>query len=58
MALGLLKGTKIKTTRLPPELFYRDIGFAWRKGHSRIATLERLMDVLPIPESALSAETD
>lgn len=58
MALGLLKGTKIKTTRLPPDLFYRDIGFAWRKGHSRIATLDSLMDVLPIPGSAISTKPD
>jgi len=50
MALSLLKGTNIKTTPLPRDRFYRDIGFAWRKGHSREALLEDLMALLEIPE--------
>ena len=32
---GVLQGTQIATERLPTERFYRDIGFAWRKGTSR-----------------------
>lgn len=50
MALSLLKGTNIKTTPLPRDRFYRDIGFAWRKGHSREALLEDLMALLDIPK--------
>ncbi|MFT7220537.1 MAG: LysR family hydrogen peroxide-inducible transcriptional activator [Candidatus Azotimanducaceae bacterium] len=50
MALSLLEGTNIKTTPLPRDRFYRDIGFAWRKGHSREALLEDLMTLLEIPE--------
>jgi len=46
MALGLLKNTNIKTIKLPPERFYRDIGFAWRKGHSRLRVLEEVMSLL------------
>ena len=46
MALGLLKNTNIKTIRLPIEEFYRDIGFAWRKGHSRQPVLEDVMSRL------------
>ena len=52
MALGLLKGKKIRTVRLPAERFYRDIGFAWRRGHSRAGTFETLMALLPLPEPA------
>ena len=51
MALGLLENTSIKTTRLPIDEFYRDIGFAWRKGHSRSSTIEAMMDLLPAPDS-------
>ena len=46
MALGLLNNTNIKTIRLPIEEFYRDIGFAWRKGHSRRPVLEDVMSRL------------
>jgi LysR family hydrogen peroxide-inducible transcriptional activator len=46
MALGLLNNTNIKTIRLPIEEFYRDIGFAWRKGHSRQPVLEDVMSRL------------
>ena len=42
---GLLKGTKIKTSALPKEQFFRDIGFAWRRGHSRETLLQDLMTV-------------
>ena len=46
MALGLLNNTNIKTIRLPIEEFYRDIGFAWRKSHSRQPVLEDVMSRL------------
>jgi len=49
MALGLLNITHIKTIRLPIEEFYRHIGFAWRKGHSRQAVLEEVMSRLAPP---------
>jgi LysR family hydrogen peroxide-inducible transcriptional activator len=49
MALGLIENTRIRTTRLPVDQFYRDIGFVWRKGHSRTTTLELLMNQLQVP---------
>lgn len=49
MALGLLNNTHINTIRLPIEEFYRDIGFAWRKGHSRQSVLEEVMFRLASP---------
>jgi LysR family hydrogen peroxide-inducible transcriptional activator len=49
MALGLLDNTHINTIRLPIEEFYRDIGFAWRKGHSRQSVLEEVMSRLAPP---------
>lgn len=49
MALGLVENTRIRTSRLPIGEFYRDIGFAWRKGHSRSAMLESLMNLLALP---------
>lgn len=52
MALGSLKGTGIKTLPLPADEFYRDIGFAWRKGHSREGILHTFMDVLNPPKAA------
>lgn len=52
MALGLIKGTAIVTTRLPISEFYRDIGFVWRKGHSRTQTLEALMSLLEVPNAS------
>lgn len=50
MALSMLKGMNIKTTPLPIDQFYRDIGFAWRKGHSRESLLNDLMALLEIPQ--------
>jgi len=50
MALGLLNNTHITTIRLPIEAFYRDIGFAWRKGHSRQSVLEDVMSRLEPPQ--------
>lgn len=52
MALELLAGTNIRTTRLPIDSFYRDIGFAWRKGHSRAKTLDEFMARLKVPDPA------
>jgi hypothetical protein len=49
MALGLLDNTHINTIRLPIEEFYRDIDFAWRKGHSRQSALEDVMSRLEPP---------
>ena len=49
MALGLLAGTGLRAVKLPQDEFYRDIGFAWRKGHSRAKTLDALMSLLPTP---------
>jgi LysR family hydrogen peroxide-inducible transcriptional activator len=49
MALGLLNNTHINTIRLPIEEFYRDIGFVWRKGHSRQSVLEEVMSRLAPP---------
>jgi len=46
MAFGLLNNTHTNTIRLPIEEFYRDIGFAWRKGHSRQFVLEGVMSRL------------
>ncbi len=43
---GILEGTHIKTMKLPEKQFYRDIGFAWRKGNHRESTLLELMDQL------------
>ena len=48
MALGLLGNKNIKTRRLPEDRFYRDIGFAWRKGHSRKELLNDLMALLGV----------
>lgn len=43
---GILQGTDIRTQQLPIEQFYRDIGFAWRKGNSREEFLQQLMENL------------
>jgi len=43
---GVLKGTNIVTQRLPIKRFYRDIGFAWRKGTSREELLLAMMGLL------------
>jgi len=45
---GILQGTNIATERLPIERFYRDIGFAWRKGTSREDLLEEMLTLLPV----------
>ena len=50
MALGRLESTNISTTQLPIQIFYRDIGFAWRKGHSWGTSLHAFMQLLPNPE--------
>jgi LysR family hydrogen peroxide-inducible transcriptional activator len=44
---GILEGTNIITQKLPIRRFYRDIGFAWRKGNYRMPLLEGLIDTLP-----------
>ena len=41
---GILNGTPIKTEALPLDRFHRDIGFAWRRGHSRADALMTLID--------------
>jgi len=41
---GILSGTRIKTEPLPLSRFHRDIGFAWRRGHSRGEALMDLID--------------
>ena len=50
-ALGLLESTNISTTQLPIQIFYRDIGFAWRKEHSWGTSLHAFMQLLPNPEA-------
>ncbi len=45
---GVLKGTNIETTQLPISRYYRDIGFAWRKGASREKLFFELMELLPV----------
>lgn len=47
---GILNNLNIATIPLPVEQFYRDIGFAWRKGHSREALLREMMSLLPREE--------
>jgi LysR family hydrogen peroxide-inducible transcriptional activator len=44
---GILAGTNIVTQKLPAKQFYRDIGFAWRKGNYRESLLQEVMQVLP-----------
>ena len=44
---GILEGTNIETRKLPIKQFYRDIGFAWRKGNYRESLLVDLMELLP-----------
>ncbi len=48
---GILNNTHIATSPLPIEHFYRDIGFVWRKGHSRESLLQDLMALLPVGET-------
>ena len=47
---GILHGTSIRTQKLPVSRFYRDIGFAWRKGNSRQEFLNQIIDRLPPQE--------
>ncbi len=47
---GVLQGTQIATERLPIKRFYRDIGFAWRKGTSREELLRGMMALLSVPQ--------
>ncbi len=47
LSAGILEGTNIVTRKLPIKHFYRDIGFAWRKGNYRKALLDELMGCLP-----------
>lgn len=44
---GILAGTNIVTQKLPARHFYRDIGFAWRKGNYRESLLQEVMKLLP-----------
>jgi len=44
---GILEGTNIETRKLPAKRFYRDIGFAWKKGNYREPLLQDLMALLP-----------
>ena len=48
---GVLKSTNLATRRLPLRRYYRDIGFAWRKGTSREKLFRELMDLLGDPAS-------
>jgi len=43
---GVLKNTKIKTSQLPSKKYFRDIGFAFRKGASREALFIELMQLI------------
>lgn len=57
VAAGVLKGTNIETKRLPISRYYRDIGFAWRKGTSREKLYMELMDLLGEPARKVKAAT-
>ena len=57
VAAGVLKGTNIQTQRLPFSRYYRDIGFAWRKGTSREKLYMELMDLLDEPATKVKAAT-
>ena len=49
---GILNGTEISHHPLPGHQFHRDIGFAWRRGHSRLPLLEEMMGSLATPDRA------
>lgn len=55
MAMSLLDKKQIQSIRLPITEYFRDIGFAWRKGHSREAMLNDFMDLLECPAPAADA---
>jgi LysR family hydrogen peroxide-inducible transcriptional activator len=40
---GILNNTAIDYVPLPINRFYRDIGFAWRRGHSRRPLLTEII---------------
>jgi LysR family hydrogen peroxide-inducible transcriptional activator len=44
---GAIRNTQIVTKPLPRDRFFRDIGFAWRKGTSRESLLNEIMSLLP-----------
>jgi len=44
---GILAGSNIVTLKLPTNRFYRDVGFAWRKGNYRDPLLQEIMETLP-----------
>jgi LysR family hydrogen peroxide-inducible transcriptional activator len=44
---GAIRNTQIVTKPLPRDRFFRDIGFAWRKGTSRESLLSEIMSLLP-----------
>lgn len=44
---GAIRNTQIVTKALPRDRFFRDIGFAWRKGTSRESLLNEIMSLLP-----------
>lgn len=50
MALNILAHRNIKTIPLPRDQFYRDVGFAWRKGNSRETILNEFMLLLSQPD--------
>jgi LysR family hydrogen peroxide-inducible transcriptional activator len=50
MAQTGLQSDRIATTPLDADLFYRDIGFGWRKGHSRESLLQEFMSRLALPK--------
>jgi LysR family hydrogen peroxide-inducible transcriptional activator len=57
ISAGVLKNTKIKTAELPVKRYYRDIGFAWRKGASRESLFSELMDLIPTTRLKTSKTT-
>ena len=50
LANKALANTRIATAPLPRKRYHRDIGFAWRKEHSRQALLKSLIPLLPTPQ--------
>lgn len=51
---GAIRNTQILTQSLPRDRFFRDIGFAWRKGTSRETLINEIMSLLP--QKAMPAE--
>ena len=48
---GVLKRTNVAIRSLPADRYYRDVGFAWRRGSSRVELVEGLMALLPLPQA-------